>query len=86
MQLPDMNKRKILSHATSLGNKQKQTEDRNTFFISNIVSIVSSTAKKADQKEVHTIKDLLQSSMSSEYRWKKNASTKRGNFIAQFTI
>ena len=31
----------ILSHATSIGNKQKQTEDRKTFFISNIVYIVT---------------------------------------------
>ena len=28
MQLPDMNKRKILSHAKSVGNKRKLTEDR----------------------------------------------------------
>ena len=35
-------KKKLLSHATSVGNKQKQTEDRKTFFISNIVSIVTS--------------------------------------------
>ena len=34
--------KKILSHATSVGNKQKQTEDRKDFVISNIVSIVSS--------------------------------------------
>ena len=31
-------KKKILSHATSVGNKRKQTEDRKTFLISNIVS------------------------------------------------
>ena len=41
MQLPDMNKiKKKLSHATSVGNKQKHTEDRKTLFISNIVFIV----------------------------------------------
>ena len=67
IQLPDMNKRKIFSHATSVGNKQKQIEYRNTFFISNIVSIVSSPSEKADQKEVHAIKDLLQFIMSSAY-------------------
>ena len=39
MQLTDMKKRKKMSHATSVGNKQKQTEDRNFFVISNIVSI-----------------------------------------------
>ena len=32
MQLPEMNKRKILSHAASVVNKQKQTED--SFFLS----------------------------------------------------
>ena len=60
MKLPDMNKIKILSHATSVGNKLKQTEDRKTFVISNIVSIVSSPSKKSDQHKVHAIKDLLQ--------------------------
>ena len=30
-------KKTIFSHATSIGNKQEQTEDRKTFFISNIV-------------------------------------------------
>ena len=81
MQLPDMNKRKILSHATSVGNKQNQTED-GIFFISNIVSIVSSPSKKLYQNEVHAIKDLLQCSMSSAYCQKK-ASTKCGHLIAQ---
>ena len=68
MQLPDMNKRKILSHATSVGNKRKQIEDEKHFVISNIVSIVSSPSKKADKNEVHAIKDLLQWSISSAYR------------------
>ena len=35
-------KKNILSRAKSVGNKQKQTEDRKTFVISNIVYIVSS--------------------------------------------
>ena len=78
-----MNKRNKLSHATSVGNKQKKTEDRKTVFISNIVSIVSSTSKKEDQNEVHAINDLIQFSMSSAY-FRKKASTKRGHFIAQF--
>ena len=34
--------KKLLSHATSIGNKRKLTEDRKTFVISNIVSIVTS--------------------------------------------
>ena len=38
-------KKIILSHATYIVNKQKQTEDRKRFFISNIVSIVSSPFK-----------------------------------------
>ena len=71
MQLPDMNKRKILSYATYVRNKQKQTEDRKAFFISNIVSIVSYQSEKSDQNEVHAIKDLLQCSMSSAYRKKR---------------
>ena len=68
---PKWTKEKKLSHATSVGNKRKQTEDRKTFFISNIVSILSSPSKKADQNKVHGIKDLLQCSMSSAYHWKK---------------
>ena len=63
-------KKKILSHATSIGNKRKQTEDRKTFVISNIVSIVTSPSKKTDQNEVITIWDLLQCSRSSAYRQK----------------
>ena len=58
-------------YATSVGNKRKQTEDRKTFVVSNIVSIVSSPSNKADQNEVHAIKDFLQCSMSSSYRRKK---------------
>ena len=72
-----------MSRATSVGNKQKQTEDGKTFVISNIVSIVSSPSQKADQNEVHAIKDLFQCIMSSAYRRGKKASTKRGHFIAQ---
>ena len=41
-------KKKMLSHATSVGNKQKQTEDKKYFFVSNIVYIVSSLSKKSD--------------------------------------
>ena len=41
-------KKRILSHATSVGNKRKQTEDRKNIVVSNIVSIVSSPSKKAD--------------------------------------
>ena len=40
---------KKLSHATSAGNKRKQTEDRIFFFVSNIVSNFSSPSKKTDQ-------------------------------------
>ena len=76
-------KKNILSHATSVGNKQKQTEDRKTFVISNIVSIVTSPSKKTDHNEVHKIRDLLQCSRSSAYRQQRKASTKRGHLIAQ---
>ena len=71
MQLLKMNKRKILSHAKSVGNKRKKTEDRNVFVIYNIVSIVSYPSKKSDQNEVNAIKDLLQCSMSNVYGKKK---------------
>ena len=64
-------KKCFLSHATSVGNKQKQTAYRKAFFISNIFSIVSSPSKKADQNEVHAINDLLKCSMSSAYCLKK---------------
>ena len=50
MQLPNTNKRKQFSHATSVGNKLKQTEDKETFVIPNIVSIVSSPSNKSDQR------------------------------------
>ena len=76
-------KKKILPHATSIGKKLKQTEDRKTFVISNIVSIVSSPSKKTDQYEVNAIQDLLQCSRSSAYRQRKTASTKHGHLIAQ---
>ena len=75
--------KKRLSHATSIGNKQKQTEDRKTVVISNIVSIVTYPSKKTDHNEVHTIRDLLQCSRSSAYCQQRKASTKRGHLIAQ---
>ena len=53
------------------------------FVISNIVSIVTSTTKKTDYNEVHIIRDLLQCSISSAYRQRRTASTKRGHLIAQ---
>ena len=56
-----------MSHATSVGNKRKQTEDRIFFVLSNIVSIVSYPSKKTDQNEVNAIKDLLQCIRSSPY-------------------
>ena len=65
----------MLSRATYVGNKLKQTEDRKTFVVSNIVSIVSSTSKKTDQNEVDAIQDLLQCSRSSAYRQQKISST-----------
>ena len=64
-------KKKILSRVTSVGNKQKQTENRKTFFISNIVSIVLYPSKKTYQNEVNAIKDLLQCSSSGAYRKKR---------------
>ena len=76
-------KEKILSHATSVGNKRKQTEDRKPFVISNIVSIVTSPSKKTDHNEVHTIQDLLQCSRSSAYRQQSTDYTKGGHLIAQ---
>ena len=72
-----------MSHATYVGNKRKKTEDRKTFVISNIVSIVTSPTKKTDHNEVQIIRDLLQYSRSSAYRQRRTASTKRGNLIAQ---
>ena len=63
--------------------KGKQTEDRKTFVISNIVSILSSPSKKTDQNEVNAIQDLLHFSSSIAQRQQKTASTKRVNLIAQ---
>ena len=76
-------KKKILSHATYVGNKRKQTEDRKTFVISNIVSIVSSPSNKKDHDEVNEIQDLLQCSRSSVYLQQRTDYTKRGHLIAQ---
>ena len=76
-------KKNILSHATSVDNKQKLTEEKKTYIISNIVSILSSPSKKADQNEVNAIADFLQCSLSIAYRQKQKASTKRGHLIAQ---
>ena len=76
-------KKTILIHATSIGNKQKQTEDRRTFVISNIVSIVTSSSKKTDHNEVNETQDLLQCNRSSAYRQQRKASTKLGHLIAQ---
>ena len=78
-------KKTILSHATSVGNKRKKTKDRKTFVISNIVSIVTSPSKKTDHNEVHTIRDLLQCSISSAYLQQTKTSTKSGHLIAQVT-
>ena len=39
-------KKTILSHSTYIGNKRKQTENINTFVISNIVSIVTYPLRK----------------------------------------
>ena len=72
-----------MSHATSIVDKRKQTEDRKTFVISNIVSIVTSPSKKIDYNEVNVIRDLLQCSISSAYRHRRTASTKRGHLISQ---
>ena len=80
---PTRKKEKILSHATSVGNKRKQIEDRKTFVVSNIVSIVTSPSKKTDQNEVNAIRDLLKCCISSAYRQQKRASTKCGHLIAQ---
>ena len=63
-----------MSHATSIGNKRKQTEDRKTFVISNNVSIVTSPSKETDNNEVNAIQDLLQCSRSSAYRQQRKAS------------
>ena len=63
--------------------KNKKTEDRKTFVVSNIVSIVTSPSKKTDQNDVNEIRDLLQCRISSAYRQQKRASTKCGHLIAQ---
>ena len=72
-----------MSHATSVGNKRKQIEDRKTFVISNIVSIVTSPSKKTDHNEVIAIQDLLQCRRSSAHSQPRTASTKRGHLIDQ---
>ena len=58
-------------------------EDRKTFVISNIMSIVTSPSKKTDHNEVNAIKDLIQCRRSSAYHQQRKASTKLGHLIAQ---
>ena len=77
-------KKEIFPHAKSIGNKRKQTEDRETFYVSNIVYIVSYPSKKADQEKVNVIKDLLKCSMPSAYFQDKKGFYKCGHLIAQF--
>ena len=69
IQLPDMNRSFFcpMQHLLVIN----QNKRRNIFFISNIVYIVSSQPKKADQNEGHAIKDLLQCITSSAYRRNK---------------
>ena len=71
-------KKKIFSHATSVGKKNRRQKN---IFTSNIVSIVSSPSNKTDQNEVNAIQDLLQCSRSSAYRQHKKPSTKRAHLI-----
>ena len=61
----------------------EKIEDRKTFVVSNIVSIVSSPSKKTDQNEVNSIQDLPQCSRSSANGQQKRAFTKLGHLIAQ---
>ena len=69
-----------MQHLLEIKENKQKTE---IFFISNIVSIVSSISKKIHQNEVNDIQDLLQCSRSSAYRQHKTASTKREHLIAQ---
>ena len=72
-----------MSHATSLGNKQKQTEDRKTFFSYPILCpLCHIHQRKQTKMKFCAIEDLFQCSMSSECCQKK-AFTKRGILIAQ---
>ena len=72
----------ILPHATSVGNKRKQTEDRNTFFISNIVSIASFPSKKIDKKKITQLRIYFNKAYQV-YIVRKKFSTKCGHLIAQ---
>ena len=69
MQLPDMNNIKTYCPMQYQSVINKKNRRQKKHFVSNIVSNVSSTSKKADKNEVRAIKDLLQCSMSSAYRW-----------------
>ena len=71
-----------MSHATSVGDKQKQTEDRNVFHIQYCVRCVISI-KEIISNVFCAIKDLLQCRMSSAYCQEEKPSTKRVHLIAQ---
>ena len=70
-----------MQHLLEIKENKQNTEK--PFFISNIVSIVTSPTNKTDHNEVHIIPDLLQCSRSSAYLQRRTASTKRVHLIAQ---
>ena len=75
--------KKILSHATSVSNKLKQTEDKNTFVISNIVSVVPSPSKKVDITKFMQLRIYL-NVVCQVHIIEKKASKKHGHLISQF--
>eukprot|EP00978_Attheya_sp_CCMP212_P017891 scaffold48234_cov60-Attheya_sp.AAC.5 len=78
-------KAKLIKCATSNGSKHKQTDDRQAFVNTNILSVVNSPTTKRDKHEVKGVQHLLGCSLSTSYRHRRKLSTKRGYLRSEST-
>ena len=89
-QFPDTCSRELyiaLNHkeisSIMVGDRRTLREKRKKFVISNIVSIVSSTSKKSEQKRSSCNQGFTSMKYARSVSSKNKASTKREHFIAQ---
>ena len=75
-------KKKILSHATSVGNKQKQIEDRKTFSYPILCPLCHLHQRKQIKMKLMLFR-IYFNVAGQVHIVKKTASTKRGHLIAQ---
>eukprot|EP00978_Attheya_sp_CCMP212_P024273 scaffold76016_cov51-Attheya_sp.AAC.2 len=79
-------KAKLIKCATSNRSKRKQTDDRQAFVNTNILSVVNSPTTKRDKHEVAGVQHLLGCSLSAAYRCcRRELSTKRGYLRSEST-